>query len=93
MKEEHPDFDPRAAAPQAPPPQAAPGPMGMMGGNAPPPSFNSDMAPMGGQPWEVPPDPQPAIKIAPIKREGPKVGRNDPCYCGSGKKFKKCHGV
>lgn len=25
-----------------------------------------------------------------IKREGPKVGRNDPCPCGSGKKFKKC---
>ncbi len=23
---------------------------------------------------------------------GPKIGRNDPCYCGSGKKFKKCHG-
>jgi len=23
---------------------------------------------------------------------GPKVGRNDPCWCGSGKKFKKCHG-
>ncbi|MFP6663118.1 MAG: preprotein translocase subunit SecA [Deltaproteobacteria bacterium] len=23
---------------------------------------------------------------------GPKVGRNDPCHCGSGKKFKKCHG-
>ncbi|MFN0110347.1 MAG: SEC-C metal-binding domain-containing protein, partial [Blastocatellia bacterium] len=23
----------------------------------------------------------------------PKVGRNDPCFCGSGKKFKKCHGV
>jgi len=23
---------------------------------------------------------------------GPKVGRNDPCPCGSGKKFKKCHG-
>jgi preprotein translocase subunit SecA len=22
-----------------------------------------------------------------------KVGRNDPCWCGSGKKFKKCHGV
>jgi preprotein translocase subunit SecA len=22
----------------------------------------------------------------------PKIGRNDPCYCGSGKKFKKCHG-
>jgi len=23
---------------------------------------------------------------------GPKIGRNDPCWCGSGKKFKKCHG-
>lgn len=29
---------------------------------------------------------------APVKREGPKLGRNDPCHCGSGKKFKKCHG-
>jgi len=26
------------------------------------------------------------------KREGPRVGRNDPCPCGSGKKYKKCHG-
>lgn len=26
----------------------------------------------------------------PIRREEPKVGRNDPCPCGSGKKFKKC---
>ncbi|MDQ4035495.1 MAG: SEC-C metal-binding domain-containing protein [Chloroflexota bacterium] len=26
-------------------------------------------------------------------RAGPKVGRNDPCWCGSGKKFKKCHGA
>lgn len=28
----------------------------------------------------------------PIKRAQPKVGRNDPCVCGSGKKFKKCCG-
>jgi len=28
----------------------------------------------------------------PIVREEPKVGRNDPCSCGSGKKFKKCCG-
>jgi hypothetical protein len=28
--------------------------------------------------------------VAPIKREGPKIGRNDPCPCGSGKKYKKC---
>lgn len=25
-----------------------------------------------------------------LKRSGPKVGRNDPCFCGSGKKYKKC---
>jgi len=29
---------------------------------------------------------------APFVRDGQKVGRNDPCYCGSGKKFKQCHG-
>ncbi len=28
-----------------------------------------------------------------IRREAPKVGRNDPCPCGSGKKFKHCHGA
>lgn len=28
---------------------------------------------------------------APVKNNGAKIGRNDPCWCGSGKKFKKCH--
>jgi preprotein translocase subunit SecA len=28
-----------------------------------------------------------------IRREAPKVGRNDPCPCGSGKKYKNCHGA
>ena len=28
----------------------------------------------------------------PYQREQKKIGRNDPCYCGSGKKFKQCHG-
>jgi SEC-C motif-containing protein len=28
----------------------------------------------------------------PVVREGPRIGRNDPCHCGSGKKYKKCHG-
>jgi preprotein translocase subunit SecA len=32
-----------------------------------------------------------AIKQEPIK-VGPKVGRNDSCPCGSGKKYKNCHG-
>jgi preprotein translocase subunit SecA len=27
------------------------------------------------------------------KSNGKKIGRNDPCFCGSGKKYKKCHGV
>jgi len=31
-------------------------------------------------------------KSAPVKRDESKVGRNDPCPCGSGKKYKKCHG-
>ena len=32
-------------------------------------------------------------KVETIHRQAPKVGRNDPCPCGSGKKFKKCHGA
>jgi preprotein translocase subunit SecA len=31
--------------------------------------------------------------IKTVRRDEPKVGRNDPCPCGSGKKFKKCHGA
>ena len=31
-------------------------------------------------------------KPEPVRRDEKKVGRNDPCHCGSGKKFKKCHG-
>ena len=26
-----------------------------------------------------------------VKRAEPKLGRNEPCWCGSGKKYKKCH--
>jgi preprotein translocase subunit SecA len=33
-----------------------------------------------------------AEPVAPYVREQPKVGRNQPCPCGSGKKFKQCHG-
>jgi preprotein translocase subunit SecA len=32
-------------------------------------------------------------EVQTIRREGRKVGRNDPCPCGSGKKYKKCHGT
>ena len=33
------------------------------------------------------------VKARPVVREQPKVGRNDPCPCGSGAKYKKCHGA
>lgn len=36
-------------------------------------------------------DPSAPVKQEPIK-VGPKIGRNDPCPCGSGKKYKNCHG-
>ena len=32
-------------------------------------------------------------KIKTVIRDQPKVGRNEPCPCGSGKKYKKCHGI
>ncbi|MBI5201488.1 MAG: SEC-C domain-containing protein [Elusimicrobia bacterium] len=39
-----------------------------------------------GKLGEAPAKPETFVKT------GPDIGRNDPCHCGSGKKFKKCHG-
>jgi preprotein translocase subunit SecA len=49
----------------------------------------------GGGTSEGAPDAAPEIQLpkVTIRRETPKVGRNDPCPCGSGKKFKACHGA
>ena len=48
---------------------------------------------MGMRGMRQPDEPSPgAAKRKPVK-VGKKVGRNDPCPCGSGKKFKKCCGV
>jgi uncharacterized protein len=33
------------------------------------------------------------FQVETVRRETPKVGRNDPCPCGSGRKFKRCHGA
>jgi preprotein translocase subunit SecA len=44
--------------------------------------------PSGGNEYFEPSEP---LRQEPVK-VGPKVGRNDPCPCGSGKKFKNCHG-
>jgi preprotein translocase subunit SecA len=65
------------------------------------PAFAGAAAPAGGgsmaasaarapQPARVGGDDAP---IKTVRREEPKIGRNDPCWCGSGKKFKKCHGA
>ena len=32
------------------------------------------------------------LDLAPVRRDMPKVGRNEPCPCGSGKKYKNCCG-
>ncbi len=41
----------------------------------------------------APPKSAAEAKARPLQRQGAKVGRNDPCPCGSGKKYKKCHGA
>ena len=38
-------------------------------------------------------DAPPPVAPQPMTRAQPKVGRNDPCPCGSGKKYKQCHGA
>ena len=45
---------------------------------------------LGGTALAAPPAPAPQRQVV---NDGPAVGRNDPCWCGSGKKFKKCHGA
>jgi preprotein translocase subunit SecA len=51
--------------------------------------FQANKAPVAGEAAE--PSPAKAGKPQPV-HVGPKVGRNDPCPCGSGKKYKQCHG-
>jgi preprotein translocase subunit SecA len=48
--------------------------------------------PRPGQPPAGGRAPAPAPRPETFKRDGRKVGRNEPCPCGSGKKFKQCHG-
>ena len=57
---------------------------------APPPPAPPSAA-AGGRPLNVAP-PRVQAKPETVVRDMPKVGRNDPCPCGSGKKFKQCHG-
>ncbi|MEY2533327.1 MAG: preprotein translocase subunit SecA, partial [bacterium] len=56
----------------------------------------ADGAPAGyapdGYPAEVPEEVVPAVQQRRVEA-AEQIGRNDPCWCGSGKKFKKCHGT
>jgi len=61
---------------------------------------NQDAECSESEPWEIPEyfsdQPltayRPPVLVSPHVRESPKIGRNDPCPCGSGKKYKKCCG-
>ena len=60
-----------------------------------PPGFPARSAP-AGLPTRAAAPPRVGGDDAPVqtvRRDEPKVGRNDPCPCGSGKKYKKCHGA
>jgi preprotein translocase subunit SecA len=68
--------------------------------NSPAASQPSPFGAVGGRPAAVPRQGTPLPPrtggddvIRQVKRDEPKVGRNDPCPCGSGKKYKKCHGA
>ncbi|MEE9354596.1 MAG: preprotein translocase subunit SecA [Methylococcaceae bacterium] len=52
---------------------------------------HADVSVMENEEQQQPPE-QAAEIQQPFKREGKKVGRNEPCPCGSGKKYKQCHG-
>ena len=59
---------------------------------APPPAPAPGDAPAGPKASDIVSEAADAIEKARPVRSGPKVGRNDPCPCGSGKKFKQCCG-
>ncbi len=48
-------------------------------------------APTARPSWSSPT--MPVVNMPVVKTEWEKTGRNDPCPCGSGKKFKQCHGA
>ena len=59
-------------------------------------SYSSSQSPAQLAQAGAPPKPSPAVPTAKqtqvVKTDQQKIGRNDPCHCGSGKKFKHCHG-
>ncbi len=66
---------------------------GSSGQSMPPAPVSSDAPPAEGSATSEPAPAASAEFIQPVRRSGPKVGRNDACPCGSGKKYKACHGA
>jgi hypothetical protein len=66
------------------------GPSDTPASSFPPPAAGGFPPPASQTPARVGGDDAP---ITQVKRDEPKIGRNDPCWCGSGKKYKKCHGA
>jgi preprotein translocase subunit SecA len=60
---------------------------------APPQLGDQAPQPAPGAPEREPPAEAPAAPVTPFVRGVRKVGRNEPCPCGSGRKFKHCHGA
>jgi preprotein translocase subunit SecA len=95
MNFRHPDAQSAAPAKAAPAPASASAP----GARAPQQAAPQRAAPANGDDGMIyhgsrasqQPPQKPVAQT--FKRADPKVGRNDPCPCGSGKKYKKCHGA
>ncbi|HPZ82881.1 MAG TPA: SEC-C metal-binding domain-containing protein, partial [Thermogutta sp.] len=54
------------------------------------PAVTATVATLGSQQQEAIENSQAGSKAKPIRKSGPEIGRNDPCPCGSGKKYKHC---
>jgi preprotein translocase subunit SecA len=96
ITEEGQDGDERAAPVIAAPPRPAPRRLPAMVTNNPAAAVPAFAGARAGA--EVAEAPRPARTggddvVRTVRRDEPKVGRNDPCPCGSGRKYKKCHGA
>jgi preprotein translocase subunit SecA len=53
---------------------------------------NVDVVATGGTELPTHVEPAAVVSAKAAPKEGDKIGRNEPCWCGSGRKFKQCHG-
>ena len=79
-------------AQQAPPPEWTPAQQGDFGALEYSGGTFEDQPTAYGDPEEGPPQAPPVVTQRRVA-DNESLGRNDPCWCGSGKKFKKCHGA